>query len=122
MGYYLSPPFYNFAIVPVVTTRDAFWEMKRNFKDGKSGIAKSISGKYEDIHMQKNTPMGMYLAGFVFVIGFAMVWHIYWLAIVGLIGAIACVVIRTFDEDTEYVLTAKEIEKMEIERFNRSQK
>lgn len=106
------PPFYNFAIVPVVTTRDAFWEMKKE-------IASSIKSprndglQYEDIHMPKNTAMGMYLSGFVFIIGFAMVWRIYWLAILGLIGAIVCVVIRTFDEDTEYVLSAEEVAKME---------
>ncbi|HSW96373.1 MAG TPA: cbb3-type cytochrome c oxidase subunit I [Candidatus Saccharimonadales bacterium] len=115
------PPFYNFAIVPVVTTRDAFWEMKKN-KGLKPAFAKVTVGKYEDIHMPKNTAMGMSLSGFVFVIGFAMVWHIYWLAVVGLIGAIVCVVIRTFDEDTEYVLTAKEVEKIESERLFKSQK
>ncbi|HSW87799.1 MAG TPA: cbb3-type cytochrome c oxidase subunit I [Candidatus Saccharimonadales bacterium] len=116
------PPFYNFAIVPVVTTRDAFWEMKKHLNSGKPAVAKAMAGKYEDIHMPKNTALGMYISGFVFAIGFAMVWHIYWFAIVGLIGAIACVVIRTFDEDTEYVLTAKEVEKIETERLCKSQK
>ncbi len=119
------PPFYNFAMVPVVTTRDAFWEMKSSSKKA-SAVAKAMAdktaGKYEDIHMPKNTALGMYISGFVFAIGFAMVWHIYWFAIVGLIGAIACVVIRTFDEDTEYVLTAKEVEKIETERLRKSQK
>lgn len=103
------PPFYNFAVIPTVTTRDAFWEMKKN----NPSFAKATAGKYEDIHMPKNTAMGIYISGFIFVIGFAMVWRIYWLAIAGLIGAITCVVIRTFDENTEYVLTAKEVERLE---------
>ena len=100
------PPFYNFAILPQVHTRDAFWEMKKN------GHAHNDK-KYEDIHMPKNTPMGIYISLFVFLIGFAFVWHIIWLVIGGFIGAIVCVIIRTFDENTEYVVSAKEIEKIE---------
>ncbi len=99
-------PFYNFAVIPQITSGDAFWEMKRN-KKPKEKI------KYEDIHLPKNTAMGIYISVFVFLMGFAFVWHIYWLALLGIIGAIACVIIRTFDEDTEYVLTAAEVEKIE---------
>lgn len=102
------PPFYNFAIVPTVTTRDAFWEMKRN------GLEKNPH--YEDIHMPKGTPLGLYTAGFVFLFGFAMIWHIFWLAIVCVIGGVICVIIRTFDEDSEYVVTAKQLEEIESKR------
>jgi cytochrome o ubiquinol oxidase subunit 1 len=101
------PPFYNFAHIPTVTSRDAFWEMKSN----RSLNHKTM--KYEDIVLPKNTAMGIYLAGFVFIIGFALVWHIIWLALGGLIGAIVCTIIRTFDEETEYVLPAREVEKIE---------
>ncbi len=103
------PPFYNFAIVPEVNSRDAFWEMK------KAGTNKS-NHKYEDIHMPKNTPLGIYVAGFIFIFGFAMVWHIFWLAAAGLIGAVICVIIRTFDDETEYVVTAAEVAKIENRR------
>ena len=48
-----------------------------------------------------------------FLFGFAMVWHIIWLAVVGLVGAIACFVVRAFEEEPEYVVTAAEVEKME---------
>jgi cytochrome o ubiquinol oxidase subunit 1 len=108
------PPFYNFAVIPTVTSRDAFWEMK---KSTKLAAIKVMAGKYEDIVMPKNTAMGIYVAGFVFLIGFAFVWHIIWLGIIGLIGAITCVIIRTFDDETEYVLKAADIEKMERQRF-----
>ncbi len=100
------PPFYNFAVIPAVHTRDAFSETK---KEGAS--AKPV--KYEDIELPKNTGMAIYLSGFVFLAGFAAVWHIGWLGVLGLAGAIACVIIRSFDEDTEYVLPAAEVEKME---------
>jgi cytochrome o ubiquinol oxidase subunit I len=100
------PPFYNFAVIPEVKSRDAFWELK------KSGSENS-KPKYEDIELPKNTALGIYVAGFVFLIGFALVWHIIWLALLGLIGGIICVIIRTFQEESEYVLSAAEVENLE---------
>lgn len=100
------PPFYNFARIPTVTSTDAFWEMK------KTGLDK-VKHAYEDIEMPKGTAMGLYIAAFAFVFGFAMIWHVFWLAIVCVIGGIVCVVLRTFDEHTEYVVTAKEVEEIE---------
>lgn len=99
-------PFYNFAVIPEVQSQDAFWEMKKEKN-------KNEKPKYEDIELPKNTPMGIYVAGFCFLIGFSMVWHIFWLAAIGLIGAAVCVIIRTFDEKTEYVFSAAEVEKFE---------
>lgn len=100
------PPLYNFAIVPVVHERDAFWEMK------KAG-PKKTAPRYEDIEMPKNTAMGIYISCFAFLLAFAIIWHIGWLAAVGLIGAIACVIIRSFDEDTEYIISAAKVAKIE---------
>jgi cytochrome o ubiquinol oxidase subunit 1 len=110
------PPFYNFAIIPKVHSRDAFWEMK-NSESETLKLRNSETPKYEDIVLPKNTAMGIYVAGFVFLIGFAFVWHIFWLVVAGLIGAIACVIIRTFDEHTEYVLPAEEVAKIEARRY-----
>ncbi len=98
------PPFYNFAAIPHVTDRDAWWELKQHAR-GKE--------HYEDIILPKNTALGIYLSGFVFLIGFAMVWHMYWLAALGLIGSIVVVIMRTFDEETEYVLAAEEVKHFE---------
>ncbi|MDE2589747.1 MAG: cbb3-type cytochrome c oxidase subunit I, partial [Patescibacteria group bacterium] len=100
-------PFYNFAVIPQVTDKDAFWEMKKR---------KNKEPEYEDIVLPKNTALGIYVAGFALLAGFAMVWHIFWLAIAATIGAIVCVVIRTFDEETEYILPASEVAKLERER------
>ncbi len=103
------PPFYNFAIIPEVNSLDPFWEMKQT----KKAMQRP---KYEDIELPKNTAMGIYLSGFVFLIGFAFVWHIIWLVIVGFIGSIVCVIIRTFDDGTEYILPAAEVAKIEARR------
>lgn len=102
------PPFYNFTHIPEVTTRDAFWEMKQQGQQPKL--------KYEDIHMPKNTAAGIYISIFAFLAGFGFVWEITWLAVVSIIGAIVVLIIRTFDEHTEYTLPAAEVERLENER------
>ncbi len=102
------PPFYNFAVIPKVTSPDAFWEMKkRGWKPPKH---------YKNLLLPKNTGMGLYISGFAFIFGFAIVWHILWLAVLGLIGVIACVIRQSFNEETEYVLTAAEVKRIEKSR------
>jgi len=105
-------PSYNFAAIPQVTTRDAYWEMKEQGVPART---------YEDIRMPKNTASGIYISIFAFLVGFALVWHINWLAIVSLIGAIVCVIVRTFNDDTEYTITASEVKKMEETRLAKAQ-
>jgi cytochrome o ubiquinol oxidase subunit 1 len=105
------PPVYNFAILPKVESHEAFWDIKQKRVQGVVERA-----EYKDIVMPKNTAMGIYISGFCFLVGFAMIWHIWWLAIVGVVGSVACVVIRSFDEETEYVIPASEVAKIEMER------
>jgi cytochrome o ubiquinol oxidase subunit 1 len=100
------PPVYNFATMPAVTERDPFWEQKQS-------KAKKQPPKYEAIHLPKNTPMGMYVAAFGFIASFAFVWHIYWLAAIGILGVIITLVIRLSDDDTEYTLPASKVAEME---------
>jgi cytochrome o ubiquinol oxidase subunit I len=106
------PPFYNFAIVPQVIGRDAFWEMKSHKSQS------SDEKVYEDFHMPKNTASGIYISLFALIVGFACVWHVWWLAIVGIIGGIVVLVRRAFDMETEYEITAEEVERMEKERLS----
>ena len=102
--------FYNFAIIPEVTSRDAFWEKKS------SSSKAPKDNHYEDIILPKNTAMGIYISALVFLLGFAVIWHIIWLAVLGLGGALVCFIIRAFDEETEYILPAKEVAKIEAGR------
>jgi len=104
------PPFYNFTVIPTVTTRDAHYEAKRQ------GLLKPA---YEDITMPRNTAAGIYISIFAFLAGFAFVWHINWLAIVSIIAIIVCVIVRTFNDDTEYTIPAAEIEKLEVARLKK---
>jgi len=98
-------PVYNFSTIPVVYERDPFWVVKR--------MGAPRQKHYEDILLPKNTGAGVWIAGFAFAVGFGMVWHIFWLAIIGLLGVVTSIIVRACDEDTEYVMTAAEVEKHE---------
>lgn len=102
------PPFYNFAVIPTVSSSEEFWEMKKR--------GEKPTKKYEKITLPKNTGMGIYISAFAFAAGFALVWHVVWLAILGVAGTIACVIIRSFDEETEYELSAAQVEHYEKQR------
>ncbi|MBS4167821.1 cytochrome o ubiquinol oxidase subunit I [Parachlamydia sp. AcF125] len=101
------PPIYNFATIPSVNQRDPLWAIKR-------GEAPLPRKRYEDIYLPKNTPMGLYIGVLSLFFGFAMTWHMTWLAIVSLIGIVACVIIRLSSAQDEHVLiTAAQVEQME---------
>jgi cytochrome o ubiquinol oxidase subunit 1 len=104
-------PFYNFAHLPHVDDRDQFWEDKQK---GKGWVR---ADRYEDIHMPRNTAAGFWIGAFSIVLGFALVWHIWWLAVVGLVGMIGSFIVRTFDNDIDYYVPAAEVERIENERF-----
>jgi len=105
------PPFYNYAIIPEVHERDPFWAMKQ------SKVSESEKPIYQDIHMPKNTSLGFYIGAFSFVLGFGMVWHMFWLAGLSFLGILACIVIRLSQKDTDYYVPAKEVEEIETRRM-----
>jgi cytochrome o ubiquinol oxidase subunit 1 len=104
------PPVYNFAIVPTVRALDAFTDMKAHAKVEQSEPV------YRDIHMPSNTSAGVFISMFSLVLGFAAIWHIWWLAIIGLVGAIGTVIARSFDSDTGYYIPADTVQLIEERR------
>ncbi|NHX33654.1 cytochrome o ubiquinol oxidase subunit I, partial [Escherichia coli] len=94
----------NFAIEPHVQTRDAWWDLKEK------GLAHKKPASYEEIHMPKNTGAGVIIAAFSLVLGFAMIWHIWWLTIIGFGGMIITWIAKSFDEDVDYYVPVAEIE------------
>lgn len=101
------PPFYNFAIVPVVHERDPFWEMKRR------GHASKEPVKYEDIHMPKNTAIGLYIGVLSFLFAFGIIWYMFWLSWITGIAIIGCLIARLYEKETEYYVLASEVEQIE---------
>ncbi|TLX61082.1 cytochrome o ubiquinol oxidase subunit I [Stutzerimonas nosocomialis] len=105
------PPFYNFAEQPEVDDLDAYWGMKER------GVSTAIRSDYKKIHMPRNTSAGLVLAGFSLVIGFALVWHIWWMAIAGLVGSVVAFIIRSNDDDIDYYVPAEEVARIESARL-----
>jgi cytochrome o ubiquinol oxidase subunit 1 len=109
-----APPApYNFAPIPVVHDLDAFTDMKER------GVVHPRPTRYQDIAMPRNTAVGFILGTLAFVFGFAMIWYIWWLAIVAALAVLATVVARSFNDDIEYVIPAPEVERIENERRGR---
>lgn len=101
------PPEYNFAVLPEVSTRDAFWEEKFGKRD------KAKAPKYEPIILPRNTGASVWIAGSAFCLGFGAVWHIVWLVVLGFLGIIGTVLMRMNDDDTEMTVSVEEIKQQE---------
>lgn len=102
---------YNFAVLPQVQSVDAWWDMKAR------GVAYQRPQQYEDITLPKNTFVAAVIGGAGFVFGFAMIWYVWWLAILCLAVIFVSIVIRASDDDSDYVMTAAEVKAIEDERF-----
>lgn len=98
-------PVYNFATTPEVHDRDAWWVAKQS--------KNRATAPYEDVHLPKNSMLGIVVAAGAFMAGFGIVWHMWWLAGVGLVTIIVTIIVRSMNEEPEYTITAKEIEKMD---------
>lgn len=101
------PPFYNFAKLPEVTDRDAFWTMKEK------GIRLHADTNYEKVHMPSNTWLGFVMSFIMFIASFALVFSWFPLAIISGIGIFICMILRSFDYDEGYYVSAKEIQEIE---------
>jgi cytochrome o ubiquinol oxidase subunit I len=106
------PPFYNFALIPEVHQKDAFWVMKHQ------KIVDQPPKKYEDIHMPKNTSMGVVIGAFSFLFGFALIWWMFWLAALSAIGMIAGIIIHLYQKHPDYYVPAQEVEQIESRKPN----
>ncbi|CRX38465.1 cytochrome o ubiquinol oxidase subunit I [Estrella lausannensis] len=106
------PPFYNFAIIPTVSDVDPFWAIKR-------GHAPKQVLEYEDIHLPKNTGVGVYIGSLALVLGFAMTWDIFWLAGIAFLGILTLIITRLSSEDEHQLIPAAEIKRLEEERIKR---
>ena len=103
------PPAYNFATLPRVQSIDAFWDMKRR------GVT-PVDTHYETIEMPRNSPVGFITAFFAVVTGFTLIWHIWWMAILGLLAAAVTMLAFGWSDEREHEVSAAEIEKQEQAR------
>jgi cytochrome o ubiquinol oxidase subunit 1 len=107
------PPVFNFAIPPDVTGEDAYWSLKTH---AKQQDLEKREPDYKDIEMPRNSPTGFVCAFFATIMGFALIWHIWWMVAAGAIGAFATFVAFAWRDHDEYVIPAKEVAR--IDRAN----
>jgi cytochrome o ubiquinol oxidase subunit I len=103
------PPSYNFAFTPVIHEQDAWWQMKER------NAARRTEG-YLPIHMPKNTAAGVYIAAFAFVIGFAMIWHMFLIAGLAFFGLLVTAIGHTFNYKRDYYIPADVVARTEAAR------
>ncbi len=95
-------PEYNFAEIPTVTTRDVFWEMKKQRHSAKP--------RYTDIWVPKNSGMGPVIGALALGFGLAAVWHIWWLLLLTLFATILTLIIKLTNDDTDRMIPAHEVQ------------
>jgi cytochrome o ubiquinol oxidase subunit 1 len=104
------PPPYNFAALPEVESLDAFWAMKQR------GPAMPPD-HYQSIEMPSNSPNGFVTAFFAVVTGFAMIWHIWWMAILGVACALLTLLIFGWKERREVEISGAQLAEAERVRL-----
>ena len=105
-----SPPEeYNFAVIPTVTTRDAFWEMKK-------AKHHEVTPEYADIWVPKRSGVGAIIGLLSLIFGLAIIWHIIWLVVVSFIAIVVAIIVRVTSDDTEEKISAAAITKREMNR------
>jgi cytochrome o ubiquinol oxidase subunit 1 len=111
------PPAFNFAVLPEVSGEDAFWQFKKRAAEQPGA---EVKPDYRDIEIPRNSPTGFVCAFFATVMGFALIWHIWWMVVAGAIGAFATFVVFAWRDEDEDIIPAAEVAR--IDRSNRLQR
>jgi cytochrome o ubiquinol oxidase subunit 1 len=105
------PPPFNFAVLPHVGDQEPYWDMKERAR--KTGHLAKPDPAYQPIEMPRNSPTGFVCAFFAVVTGFSLIWHIWWLVILGLIGAYATFVVFAWRDHDEAVIPVEEVARLD---------
>jgi len=109
------PPAFNFAVLPRIESGDAYWGIKER---ALQQARLSEEPAYAEIEMPRNSPTGFVCAFFATIMGFAMIWHIWWMVGLAALGAYATFVVFAWRDVDEYIIPADTVAR--IDRANRS--
>ncbi|HEY4373215.1 MAG TPA: cytochrome o ubiquinol oxidase subunit I [Burkholderiales bacterium] len=108
------PPLFNFAVLPNVEGEEAYWGVKRRALEQ---ARLSEEPAYQEIEMPRNSPTGFVCAFFATWMGFALIWHIWWLVIAAFVGAYATFVVFAWRDHHEERIPAETVAR--LDRANR---
>ncbi|MBV8798210.1 MAG: cbb3-type cytochrome c oxidase subunit I, partial [Alphaproteobacteria bacterium] len=103
------PPSFNYPQMPEAQSDEPYWTMKQQ---APQTLGIKPADHYEEIEMPRNSPTGFITAFFASVTGFAVIWHIWWLVILGLVGAYATFVWFAWQDVYEVEIPAAEVERV----------
>jgi len=112
------PPAFNFAVLPQVSGEDAFWEVKRHAAEQRQSDQTS---EYRDIEIPRSSATGFVCAFFATIMGFALIWHIWWMVAAGAIGAFATFVVFAWRDHDEDLVPAEEVARIDRHGLARRQ-
>jgi cytochrome o ubiquinol oxidase subunit I len=107
------PPSFNFPVLYDVHDEEVYWSIKQ------AAIRQqrlADEPNYQPIHMPRNSPTGVVTAFFTSFMGFALIWHIWWMVILGFIGAYATFVVFAWRDEDEYEVPAEEVARVDRAR------
>lgn len=99
-------PVYNFAVIPQVETRDAYWYSKKN---GVSLFREPLA----PIHLPNNSGIPVIMGGVFFVLGFAVVFSWWPPVVLMTLVVLGLLAYRSFERDHGMHIEVKEIEETE---------
>jgi len=109
------PPAFNFAVLPRVEGTEAYWHIKQR---ARQQARLSEEPAYTEIEVPRNSPTGFICALFATFMGFALIWHIWWMVALAALGAYVTFVVFAWRDRVEYVIPAETIAR--IDRADRS--
>jgi cytochrome o ubiquinol oxidase subunit 1 len=113
------PPFYNFAVLPAVNALDAFWVQKQQASANRTPQPKP---SYTAVEIPRNSATGVICAFFATLMGFALIWHIWWLATAGAAGALVTFVVFAWRDQVDDEISPEELARMDgLDRAAREQ-
>lgn len=100
-------PVYNFARVPVVHERDEWWYLK------KGQFQAEYAEPLAPIHMPNSSGRPFILCVLFFIAGFALVFEVFWLALVALAGILLMLLLRSFEFDYYHYIPLEQVKETE---------
>jgi cytochrome aa3-600 menaquinol oxidase subunit I len=100
-------PHYNFATIPTIEGRDAWWMAKQGQLDKNAFLPKKSDIK--PIHMPKNSGRPFILSICFFIIGIGLVFGVVPFDVIGGLGVAFCMFRRSFEYDTDYYIPVDEV-------------